>query len=84
MCSEVCPSCHPGPDLWSHKAGRGWGNRATNCMGAALTTFSSWLPSSSSLPSKSKSFSLISCKRIATGVRLGDGGEKAEGPPWAG
>lgn len=56
------------------------GDKATHGTSAALTTFSSWLPSSSSLPSKSKSFSLISCKRIGTGlVGLGELGDQCEG-----
>lgn len=39
---------------------------------AVLTMFSSWLPSSSSLPSRSSSFSLISCKKDRKWtVRLG-------------
>src|SRR3712207_8380803 len=38
-------------------------NKTAYIPRAALTTFSSWLTSSSSLPSRSNSFSLISCKK---------------------
>lgn len=47
--------------------------KSTHSPRDALTTFSSWLPSSSSLPSRSNSFSLISWKQSRKGfVRLGD------------
>lgn len=58
----------PSPKIWfliTHTSHR---IPETPSPGAALTTFSSWLPSSSSLPSRSNNFSLISCKKSREGM----------------